>query len=72
MKHVPIGQVISFLEVYTKGEYFIELVNSIREHGILNPIVIDDQYKIVDGNHRYAAAKAAGFDEVPVVIIRRF
>lgn len=49
------------------------LVASIRAHGILQPIVVEDQplgggqFQIIAGHRRYAAAKKAGLDMVPVV-----
>lgn len=49
-----------------------ELSASIREHGILQPIVIrrktDDKYEIVAGERRWRAAKAAGLTVVPCVV----
>lgn len=48
-----------------------ELADSIRQHGVLQPILVrkqGDGYEIVAGERRYQAAKAAGLTEVPVVI----
>ncbi len=48
-----------------------ELSNSIREHGVIQPIIVtayNDGYKIVAGERRWRAAKMAGIKEVPVVI----
>lgn len=48
-----------------------ELVSSIQEHGILEPLVIARTpagYQIIAGERRWRAAKAAGFRKVPVVI----
>ena len=49
-----------------------ELANSIREVGILQPIVArpdpDGGYQIIAGERRYRAAKLAGLAEVPVVV----
>lgn len=52
------------------------LVASIRAHGILQPIVVEDrplsggQFQIVAGHRRYEAAKKAGLDMVPVVFAK--
>ena len=50
----------------------LELENSIREYGILQPLLVrpmsDGSYKIVAGERRWRAAMAAGLSEVPVVI----
>lgn len=51
-----------------------DLTNSVREKGILQPILIRrvgpdaDQYEIVAGERRWRAAQQAGLAEVPVVI----
>ena len=49
-----------------------ELENSIREYGVLQPLLVrpmsDGSYKIVAGERRWRAAMAAGLSEVPVVI----
>ena len=48
-----------------------ELADSIKQNGILQPILVRKvgaSYEIVAGERRYQAAKLAGLDEVPVVI----
>lgn len=49
-----------------------ELMASIKEHGIINPLVVEDykngQYLLVDGERRYRAAKELKLKEVPVLI----
>ena len=48
-----------------------ELAVSIKEHGIIQPIVVrkkDKKYEIVAGERRLRAAKLAGFTEVPVIV----
>lgn len=51
----------------------IELTNSIRERGILEPLAVTDDMYIVSGHRRFAAANLAGLDTVPckVLPIRR-
>lgn len=49
----------------------MELSESIRQYGIIQPIIVkrrDDYYEIVAGERRWRAAKMAGIKEVPVVI----
>ena len=43
------------------------LAESIKEVGILDPIKIDQNNTIIDGNRRYLAAKMAGLKELPVI-----
>lgn len=48
-----------------------ELADSIRQNGILQPIVVrpvEDSYQIVAGERRYTAAKRVGLATVPVVV----
>ena len=48
-----------------------ELAESIKEHGVIQPIIVvrnDDRYKIVAGERRWRAAKKAGLKEIPAVI----
>lgn len=48
-----------------------ELSDSIREHGIIQPLVLrklGDKYEIIAGERRYKAAQMAGLTTVPAVI----
>ena len=48
-----------------------ELASSIKQHGIIQPLVlrrVDDKYEIIAGERRYKAAKIAGLTTVPAVI----
>ena len=51
------------------------LADSIREHGVIQPIVLreidglDENYEIIAGERRWRAAKMAGLDEIPAVIM---
>lgn len=48
-----------------------ELSESIKQHGIVQPLVVakkEDYYEIIAGERRWRAAKLAGLKEVPVVI----
>lgn len=48
-----------------------ELSESIKQHGIVQPLVVakqKDYYEIIAGERRWRAAKMAGLKEVPVVI----
>lgn len=49
-----------------------ELAQSIKEHGIIQPLVlrkIGDKFEIIAGERRYKASYIAGLTEVPAVII---
>lgn len=51
------------------------LADSISEHGVIQPIVVreigvlEDNYEIIAGERRWRAAKMAGLDEIPAVIM---
>lgn len=53
------------------SESLVELVNSIKEHGVLEPLVVAHTpagFQIVAGERRWRAAKVAGLDKIPVII----
>ena len=50
-----------------------ELTNSIKERGIIQPIIVrrqSDKYEIIAGERRWQAAQSAGLHEIPVVEIQ--
>ncbi len=54
-------------------EQMEELTNSIKERGIIQPIVVrkqEDKYEIIAGERRWQAAQNAGLHEVPIVEIQ--
>lgn len=58
-------------ELYT-GERLEDMVESIRENGVLSPIIVqpmqDGNYEILIGHNRWNASKIAGLPTVPAVI----
>ena len=52
-------------------ESLVDLVDSIREHGVLEPLVVAKTpagYQIIAGERRWRAAKLAGMTHVPAII----
>lgn len=52
-------------------ESLVDLVDSIREHGVLEPLVIAKTpagYQIIAGERRWRAAKLAGMTHIPAII----
>jgi ParB family transcriptional regulator, chromosome partitioning protein len=49
-----------------------ELARSVREHGIVQPLVVtrtsDNRYRLIAGERRFRAAQKAGLQSVPVVV----
>jgi ParB family chromosome partitioning protein len=53
------------------GEDFKELVNSVREKGIITPLLVsktEGGYRLIAGERRWRAAQKAGLPRVPVVV----
>ena len=52
-----------------------ELTNSIKERGIIQPLIVrksdeqDDKFELIAGERRWQAAQSAGLHEVPAVIL---
>ena len=74
LKEVSIDEVIRDEDQPRKEfnkEAIEALASSIKEHGILQPIVVtreDGKYKIVAGERRWRASKLAGLTKVPVIV----
>lgn len=54
-----------------EGERLDDMVESIREHGILNPVIVRKKgrgYEMLSGHNRQNAAKIAGLTEIPVIV----
>ena len=58
-------------KVFDEGA-MLDLTNSIKEHGVITPIVVnrnpDGTYMIIAGERRYRAAKNAGLETIPAVV----
>lgn len=59
---------------YFQEEALLELADSIREHGVIQPIIVtEDQeheghYRIVAGERRWRAARKAGLKHIPAIV----
>lgn len=71
---VPLGKVKPNPQQPRKGfseEAISELADSIREQGILQPLIVEKQgegYRIIAGERRFRAAEMAGIEELPVLV----
>ncbi len=72
---LPVGQIVPNAvqprQVFDEEE-MAELVHSIREIGLLQPVVVrragPDAYELVMGERRWRATQAAGLDTIPAII----
>ena len=52
-------------------ESLVELVDSIRKHGVIQPLVVTqvgDEYQLIAGERRWRAAQLAGLTTVPAIV----
>ena len=75
IREIPLDQLIPFKDHPFKvidDESMMDTVQSIREHGILLPLIArpmpDGKYEIVSGHRRSHAGKLAGLKTVPVIV----
>ncbi len=60
------------LAVVQGGEASPELIRSVRRHGVLVPLLaarVREEYLVLLGEHRLAAARELGLTEVPVCVV---
>src|SRR5699024_9694739 len=53
------------------GERLEDMVQSIREHGVLNPVIVrkqKDGYEMLSGHNRQKAAMLAGIDKILAIV----
>lgn len=72
---IPINKIKSNAEQPRKdfdNEKIIELAESIKHHGIIQPLILKQSgsnYMIVAGERRWRAAKMVGINEVPAIVM---
>ncbi len=74
VRKIALTEIVS--NKYQPRNTFIEeklndLENSIREHGVIQPIIVrktPEGYEIIAGERRYIAAKRIGLDEIPAIV----
>lgn len=54
-----------------EGERLEDMVESIKEHGVLNPVIVlktEDGYEMLSGHNRQNAARLAGLKTIPAIV----
>ena len=71
---IPVEKIVPFhnhpFRLY-EGERLDDMVESIKEHGVLNPVIVQkaaDGYEMLAGHNRWNAAKIAGIREIPAIV----
>ena len=68
IENIPIDELSPHpdnLRIYGENPYVWNLVTSIKEHGLLRPIVIDQDKRIIDGVRRWTASMNLELETVP-------
>ena len=75
IQHLPLSSLVPFKDHpfrVVDDDRMMETVESVREYGVLVPIIVrpleDGNYEIVSGHRRKRACELAGIDEIPVII----
>ena len=71
---IPVDKIKAFhdhpFRLY-EGERLNDMVESVREHGVLNPVIVRKDgkgYEMLSGHNRQNAAKIAGLMEIPAIV----
>lgn len=73
--HIPVAEIFVNPEQPRRifnEEDLVELVDSIREHGVLQPLIVserkDGNYELIAGERRWRASKRVGLATVPAIV----
>jgi ParB family chromosome partitioning protein len=56
-------------KLYGESKTDSDLLGSIKENGIFNPIIVNKSKQILSGSRRWVAAKEAKFEKVPIITL---
>ncbi|MEO8463640.1 MAG: ParB/RepB/Spo0J family partition protein [Chloroflexota bacterium] len=75
VRMIPLGQIAPNPQqprLVFEAEALVELAASIREHGVLQPILVrprgDNEYELIAGERRWRASKTAGMETIPALV----
>lgn len=71
---IPVEKIVPFhqhpFRMY-EGERLDDMVSSIKEHGVLIPVIVqkmDKGYEMLAGHNRWNASKIVGIEEIPAIV----
>ena len=71
---IPVEKIVPFhhhpFRMY-EGERLDDMVESVREHGVLIPVIVqkmDTGYEMLAGHNRWNASKIVGIEEIPAIV----
>ena len=69
IEYLPVGKLLRYAKNSRthSDEQVEQLVNSIREFGLTNPVLIDEKNELIAGHGRLAAAEILEMDKVPAI-----
>ena len=69
IEYLPVGKLLRYAKNSRthSDEQVEQLVNSIREFGFTNPVLIDEKNELIAGHGRLAAAEILEMDKVPAI-----
>ncbi|EHM5881975.1 ParB N-terminal domain-containing protein [Escherichia coli] len=69
IEYLPVGKLLRYAKNSRthSDEQVEQLVNSIREYGFTNPVLIDEKNELIAGHGRLAAAEILEMDKVPAI-----
>ncbi|MBG6243413.1 MAG: nuclease [Candidatus Symbiopectobacterium sp. Dall1.0] len=72
IEYLPLGKLLRYAKNSRthSDEQVEQLVNSIREFGFTNPVLIDEKNTLIAGHGRLAAAQILEMDQVPAICLR--
>lgn len=71
VEYISLSEITPYEKNPRKNEKAVKpLMESIKEFGFKNPIILDEQHVIICGHTRYKAAKRLKMKEVPCIVAR--
>lgn len=67
--HIEVNRIIVRKRVRKNLGDLASLMDSLRRHGLLNPVVVNGRYELIAGHRRLEAAKRLGWSTIQVQVV---